>query len=66
MKRLSPTGINFLKKVEEILKHFEDEASLKNITMYLLKTFILCLMMKARIFILSFRNGWKRLGRFFS
>ena len=31
----------FLKKVEEILKHFEDEASLKNITIYLLKTFYL-------------------------
>ena len=39
-KRLSPTWHYFFEK-EEILKHLEDEASLKNITMYLLKTFYL-------------------------
>ena len=56
----------FLKKVEEILKHFEDEASLKNITMYLLKTFYLMPYDESQDFYSQFQERLEKAGKFFS
>lgn len=56
----------FLKKVEEILKHFEDEASLKNITMYLLKTFYLMPYDERQDFYSQFQERLEKAGKFFS
>ncbi len=55
-----------LKKVEEILKHFEDEASLKNITMYLLKTFYLMPYDESQDFYSQFQERLEKAGKFFS
>ena len=54
----------FLKKVEEILKHFEDEASLKNITMYLLKTFYLMPYDESQDFYSQFQERLEKAGKF--
>lgn len=56
----------FLKKVEEILKHFEDEASLKSITMYLLKTFYLMPYDESQDFYSQFQERLEKAGKFFS
>lgn len=56
----------FLKKVEEILKHFEDEASLKKITMYLLKTFYLMPYDESQDFYSQFQERLEKAGKFFS
>ena len=56
----------FLKKVEEILKHFEDEASLKNITMYLLKTFYLMPYDESQDFYSQFQERLEKAEKFFA
>lgn len=56
----------FLKKVEEILKHFEDEASLKNITMYLLKTFYLMPYDESQDFYSQFQKRLEKAEKFFA
>lgn len=56
----------FLKKVEEIMKHFEDEASLKNITMYLLKTFYLMPYDESQDFYSQFQERLEKAEKFFA